>query len=99
MAAVWLKLQTFLARGRRITAHNAAFDRAVLQRSLAPHAITAPTLVFECTVSRARVLLPELPDHKLPTVCRALGISLTNHHDAVADPTAAGLVAWALDRR
>ena len=98
LAAIWPTLKAFLGRAQRISAHNATFDRGVLKASLAAHGIALPTYAFECTVARARTVLPHLADHKLPTVCRALGVPLLDHHDALADATAAGLIAHALDR-
>ena len=96
LASIWPLVSAFLARGKRIVAHNAAFDRSVLFASLAHHGIAAPPIDFECTVALARSRLPRLGDHKLPTVCAALGITFTDHHNALADARAAAKIAWAL---
>jgi DNA polymerase-3 subunit epsilon len=97
LADLWPRLDALLASADRVIAHNAAFDRGVLEQTLARHEIAPPALPWECTVVRARRLLPHLPDHRLPTVCAALGVSLTRHHDAVADALAVVDVALALD--
>ena len=99
LASIWPHVSALLARGKRIVAHNAAFDRSVLVASLAHHGIAAPSIDFECTVAMARKRLPELPNHRLPTVCAALGIQFVNHHDALADAMATAKVAWALETR
>ncbi len=95
---LWPRLSGLLARAERVVAHNAAFDRSVLVSTLAKYGVEAPALTWECTVLRARRLLPHLPNHRLPTVCAALGVALDHHHDAVCDAFAAAGVAVALDR-
>lgn len=97
-AQIWPEVLPRLAAGRRVFAHNAAFDRGVLLRSLEHCGIPAPAIPIECSVNLARTHLPTLPNHRLPTVCAALGIALTGHHDALADARAAALVAWAMLR-
>jgi DNA polymerase-3 subunit epsilon len=94
---LWPRLSALLAPADRVVAHNAAFDRSVLEKTLAMQGVEAPALRWECSVVRARRLLPHLPNHRLPTVCAALGITLENHHDAVCDALAAARVALALD--
>jgi DNA polymerase-3 subunit epsilon len=96
---LWPRLGAMLARADRVIAHNVAFDRGVLERTLDRHGIAAPALPWECTVLRARRLLPNLPDQRLPTVCAALGVALTRHHDAVSDALAVVDIALALDER
>lgn len=97
-AEIWPDVLPRLAAGRRVFAHNAAFDRSVLLRSLEHCGLPAPAISIECSVKLARTHLPTLPNHRLPTVCAALGIPLTGHHDALADARAAALVAWAMLR-
>lgn len=96
IAALWPRVREFMARGRRIVAHNAAFDHRVLVASLVRHGVDDDIGPFECTLSLARARLPELPNHRLPTVCAALGITLTTHHDALADANATAFIAWHL---
>jgi DNA polymerase-3 subunit epsilon len=96
MQALWPTLQRYLLPGRRFFAHNAAFDRSVLDRSLTHHGLTPPGITLECTVDLARKRLPHLPDHKLPTVCDAVGVRLDRHHDALSDARASALIAWSL---
>lgn len=96
MRTLWPVLKRYLPAGRRYFAHNAAFDRSVLDRSLTHHGLTPPGITLECTVDLARRRLPHLGDHKLPTVCQALGVPLGQHHDALSDARASALVAWSL---
>lgn len=44
------------------------------------------------TVTMARILLPNLHNHKLDTVAKELEISLENHHRAVDDAEATALI-------
>jgi DNA polymerase III subunit epsilon len=62
-----------------LVAHNAAFDMGFLQWEcmranilfMAPH---------RCTLKMSRKAFPGLPDHKLETVARHLGISVDENH-------------------
>lgn len=41
-----------------------------------------------CTVKTSRKLYPEIPNHRLNTMCEYLDIPLINHHDALEDSRA-----------
>jgi DNA polymerase-3 subunit epsilon len=97
LADLWPELAALLRDADRVIAHNAAFDRGVLEKTLAAQGVDPPELPWECTVQRARRLLPHLPDHRLPTVCQALGVTLARHHDAESDAQATLRLAFALD--
>lgn len=95
---VWDEFWAFVG-GRPLVAHNAAFDRNVVQRSLESCGRPYPThSEWFCTVAFGRMAWPELADHKLPTLCRSLGIPLTDHHDAAADALACAAVGIAVLR-
>ena len=70
-------------------AHNAAFDLGVLRKLFLRYDMEERPLTYVCTCRMTRKLLPSLPDHRLPTLCRAYGISL-DHHDAGSDSRACG---------
>lgn len=82
-----------------LVAHNAAFDIGALREASIAEAVTWQPRNYGCTLIWARNELPDLVNHKLPTVARALGVELHRHHDASADATAASEIALALMRR
>ncbi|WP_244461614.1 exonuclease domain-containing protein [Rhodococcus sp. ZPP] len=82
-----------------LIAHNAAFDIGALREASAAEALSWSPLTYGCTLIWSRSELPELPNHKLPTVAAALGVPLLQHHDASADATAAAEIALGLMRR
>lgn len=93
---VWAGLAPLLDGAEFLVAHNAAFDRSVLQACCAHYGLEPPPLPFVCTVRVARRTW-RLPDVKLPTVCRHLGIRL-NHHEALSDAEACAEVLLAARR-
>jgi DNA polymerase-3 subunit epsilon len=90
---VWKVIHPRIA-GHLLIAHNASFDRSVLEQSLAAYRLGVPPFTFKCTVEISRRVWPELTDHKLPTVARHLGIPL-KHHDAASDAFACASIALA----
>ena len=67
----WPQMASFLQGVTHLVAHNAPFDRRVLEA---------------CCQSNG-IALPDLPSHKLDAVCRYCGIPLDHHHagsDAIA---------------
>ena len=86
-AELWPRLKPLL-EGRVLVAHNATFDLGVLARCLEHYGLTWQARVpYLCTVQLSRRLQPELANHKLDTVARALGLELT-HHQADSDSRA-----------
>ena len=71
-------------------ARNAPLDLAVLARCLKAYGIRwRPLVPYVCTCQLSRRLLPQLPDHKLSTLCAYLGLEL-DHHRAGSDSLACG---------
>lgn len=70
-----------------MVAHNAAFDMGFIRKWTSERQIALSNSVMD-TVELARMMFPELKNHKLDTICEHLGVSLENHHRAVDDATA-----------
>ena len=73
-----------------IAAHNASFDKRVLQSCLAHYGIATAEMNFQCTVVMARKILGLSPLN-LKSVCQQLEIEL-NHHEALSDATACATI-------
>ncbi len=80
---LWSELALLLAGARFLSAHNASFDRGVLQACCAAHGLKPPRIPFLCTVHLARQSWKLYPT-KLPNVCDFLSIPL-DHHNAASD--------------
>lgn len=76
-----------------VFAHNASFDRGVWEALDAYYGFSTVPKEFYCSMYIARRFLPELPNHKLPTVLAACapGFKL-NHHEAESDALACGYI-------
>ena len=79
-----------------IAAHNASFDKSVMNALCQRWHLAAPKLSWECTVRLARKEWGLHPT-KLPDVCNHLGIPL-KHHDATSDATACARIVLAARR-
>ena len=90
------RLEAFAA-GWALVAHNARFDRGVLEAASRLLALPVPCHRWEDTLVLSRRTL-DLPDHKLTTVARHLGIDAFTHHDACADARARALIATSIAR-
>ena len=80
-----------------VVAHNAGFDTGVIRYACAVDNIEWPELRFLCTMVLARRAL-SLPSYRLPFVVDALGGSLDEHHNALADARAVADVVSGLAR-
>ena len=77
---LWRELEPLMSSGLLI-AHNAPFDMSVLAKCLLDYGVRwHPTAHYACTCQMGRRLLPELPNHKLNTICDYLGVELDHHH-------------------
>ena len=83
--------------GDVLVAHNAPFDRSVLEQASAAHGIGMARSPWLCTLAAARSML-DLPSYKLPAVAAALGLDPHAHHDAGADARQCALVLVELCR-
>lgn len=86
---LWQELEPIFDSGLLI-AHNAPFDMSVLAKCLRDYGIRwRPSVPYACTCQMSRRLLPQLPNHKLNTLCDFLGLEL-DHHRAGSDSLACG---------
>jgi DNA polymerase III subunit epsilon len=92
-AELWPSLTPILDGVDFLAAHNASFDRSVLERCCETAGLTPPGLPFECTVRLARQTWDIYPT-KLNDVCDHLGITL-KHHFAASDAEACALIVIA----
>lgn len=81
-----------------LVAHYAAFDLGVIREAFAEEQCEWPTLNYICSVVLSRRVL-DLPSYSLPYVADALGVTVTDHHDAGADAKACAEITLALLNR
>jgi DNA polymerase III epsilon subunit-like protein len=91
---IWPEVADFIGESD-LVAHNAGFDMSVLRDSLTYSNIEWPKLNYYCTYVLSRRSL-KLLSYRLPFVAEALEVSFANHHDALADSTAAAEIALKL---
>ncbi len=92
-AELWPDLARLLDGAEFLAAHNAAFDRGVLQTCCARAGLTPPIQPFVCTVMLARRTWG-LRYANLPEVCRRLRLPL-RHHDPASDAEACARIVLA----
>jgi DNA polymerase-3 subunit epsilon len=85
-AELWPSLEPMFDGAHFVAAHNASFDRGVLEACCRAAGLPAPALPFLCTVRLARDAWNVRPT-RLPDVCSHLGLELTHHH-ALSDAEA-----------
>ena len=81
---LWTRLRPLMESGV-LVAHNAPFDMRVLASCLKDYALpSVPTARYACTCRMGRRCYPDLPNHRLNTLCDHLNIPL-EHHQADSD--------------
>ncbi|MFC1521155.1 3'-5' exonuclease [Elusimicrobiota bacterium] len=93
---LWPKIQETLDQADFIAAHNASFDKKVLNACCQSAKIERPDYEFMCTVQLARSVFGIYPT-KLTDVCRELKITL-DHHDPISDALACAKIVIAAKR-
>ena len=83
---LWPKINSFFKGAGFLAAHNASFDKGVLNACCAQAGLDLPEQPFQCTVKLARNVLKISPAN-LSHVCHHLSIPL-NHHNALSDAEA-----------
>ena len=92
---VWNEMAAFAGTSKFFAAHNAPFDRGVLEACCAGAGIKPPKLEWVNTVTVARQVWSIFPT-KLSDVSAKLSIPL-NHHEALSDANACAQIviqAW-----
>ena len=84
---LWPIIQPIMCSGLLI-AHNAPFDMSVLSKCLRAYGIQwQASTEYACTCQMGRRCYPQLPNHRLNTLCTYLDIDL-DHHQAGSDSRA-----------
>ena len=101
VAEVIACLESIRRRGGSVVGHNIVYDLTVLEAERRRLGLPTPvadvlppifdTLVLDREVDRFRRGQRTLAD-----LCAVWGVELDNHHDALADATAAGCILWAM---
>ena len=94
---VWNEVKSLLDGADFLVAHNASFDKGVLNACCANAGILPPALPFECTVKWARLTWGLRPAN-LPAVCQHLNLPLV-HHDPASDAEACARIMIAVRKQ
>lgn len=94
--SVWAGLMREMVGVEFLAAHNAPFDKGVMNACCSTYALPVPAQPFVCTVRLARAQWDIYPT-KLPDVCRHLDIEL-RHHEADSDARACAHIVLAAQR-
>lgn len=87
---LWPTIDKIISNADYLVAHNAPFDRGVLNKCCEDNSIDIPKIPFVCTVQLSRKQWDINPT-KLNNVCEVLNIDL-NHHEALSDARAAATI-------
>ena len=93
----WPALREVFEGASFIAAHNAGFDRSVLNACCESAGLEPPELPWVCSVREARRTLGIFPAN-LANVCRVMGLKL-NHHEALSDAEACARIVMAARRK
>ena len=100
-ASYWARLSERLAPEHPDTvlvAHNAVFDMGVITAANLAAGLGAQPWRYACTLRLSRAAY-RLRSYALPAVCRAVGVQLEHHHDALCDATACAQIVLDLAAR
>mgnify|MGYP003631146470 CR=1 FL=1 len=82
-----------------IVAHNASFERTVIERASEAYGITPPSWRYLCTLKLAKLSFPNESSHSLGILSGRLGLPTFAHHDAGADAEASARLLLEIARR
>ena len=94
---LWYEISPLLEDASFLAAHNATFDKSVLNACCENAGLSKPKQCYLCTVKMARAIWGIFPT-KLPDVCGKLDIAL-NHHDAASDALACAKIVIEAHKR
>ena len=92
-AELWPTLRETIGSADFLAAHNASFDKRVMESCCRTYGLDEPSQPYVCTVKVARKVWRLFPT-KLPDVCRHLCIPLV-HHQAGSDAEACARIVIA----
>lgn len=93
---VWAEITPMIDQANFVVAHNAPFERSIVEACCVKYGLPVPQTRYLCTMKLARHVWGLHPA-TLEDVCRYLAIPL-NHHNAISDALAAAQIvrrAWA----
>ena len=79
-----------------LVAHNAPFERSVINQASEAEGLLVPDFQYCCTQKLAQRLLPDAPSYKLDLLTEHLGKPSFSHHDAGDDAVACAELALAI---
>ena len=91
-AQVWQELSGIFDGAEYLIAHNAVFDRIVMETSCAAFSVPPVTVPFLCTLRGAKSAV-QIDSYALPNLCAHFSIPVGKHHQALSDAKAA-LKLW-----
>lgn len=97
-AEVSPRLSAFVG-GDTVVAHNASFDLTRWRKADREARVPKRAVNYLCTWGAVSAAMPDLPNHKLPTVAAALGVPQSQHHDSTDDARVTAGVLVALTER
>jgi len=83
---IWPDIQKYFKKIDFIAAHNASFDRSVMDTCCRHYGLKIPRSEYKCTLQLSRKNL-KMKSHSLDKVCLHYGIEL-EHHNALSDALA-----------
>ena len=72
-----------------VVAHNASFEKSVLEKTARNYNIKLPIITYYCTQKIAEYNFPELDRYSLEFLCNEFNVELKNHHCSIDDSLAA----------
>lgn len=88
-----------LTRGLPLVAHNASFERSVIEQASFVVGTPAPEMDLFCSVKLSKRINPEFSKHKLNLLMQEFGMKAENHHDAGADAVMNAQIVLAMAKK
>lgn len=85
---IWEDLRNFISDYDFCVAHNAIFDFGIIKYCCQEYNLQYDDFTVVDTLAYSRNIFPDLPSHKLDSLCENFKIKLRDHHNALCDATA-----------
>lgn len=85
---IWEDLRNFISDYDFCVAHNAIFDFGIIKYCCQKYHLQYDDFTVVDTLAYSRNIFPDLPSHKLDSLCENFKIKLRDHHNALCDATA-----------